>query len=84
MDSPDVDLAETTAYRHLASLIRARISDGTLRPGWPAASITSLSQEHGYARQTCSKALRLLEAEGLVTRIPGRGYYVCLHDGRRT
>jgi DNA-binding GntR family transcriptional regulator len=27
-------------------------------------------------RQTCAKVLRTLEDEGLLTRIPGLGYYV--------
>jgi DNA-binding GntR family transcriptional regulator len=48
------------AYRRLATLIRQQISDGTLQPGQSAPSITSLSQEHGHARETCSKALRML------------------------
>jgi DNA-binding GntR family transcriptional regulator len=42
----------------------------------PTPSITTLSQEYGHARQTCAKALRTLEDEGLLTRIPGLGYYV--------
>lgn len=50
--------------------------DGSLQPGMPVPSITTLSQKHGTARQTAAKALRLLEAEGLVTRIQGLGYYV--------
>ena len=53
------------AYQRLAALIRQQIGDGTLQPGRPTPSITSLSQEHGHARQTCSKALRILEGEGL-------------------
>jgi DNA-binding GntR family transcriptional regulator len=39
-------------------------------------SITTLTQDHGVARQTAAKALRLLESEGLVHRVPGLGYYV--------
>jgi DNA-binding transcriptional MocR family regulator len=42
----------------------------------PTPSITTLSQQYGHARQTCAKALRTLEDEGLLTRIPGLGYYV--------
>jgi len=42
----------------------------------PTPSITPLSQQYGHARQTCAKALRTLEDEGLLTRIPGLGYYV--------
>ena len=46
------------------------------RVGESAPSIAFLSQEHGHARPTCSRALRMLEDEGLLTRIPGLGYYV--------
>jgi DNA-binding GntR family transcriptional regulator len=42
----------------------------------PTPSITTLSQEYGHARQTCAKALHVLEEEGLLARIPGLGYYV--------
>ena len=72
----DLNLADPRAYRRLAALIRQQIGDGTLQSGRPAPSITSLSREHGHARQTCSKALRVLEGEGLLARIPGLGYYV--------
>ena len=64
------DLTDPRAYVRLAAIVRQQIIDGTLEPGRPAASITRLSQEHGHARPTCGKALRILEAEGLVTRIP--------------
>jgi DNA-binding GntR family transcriptional regulator len=38
-------------------------------------SITVLAAEHGWARQTCAKALHVLEAEGLVLRVKGIGYF---------
>jgi DNA-binding GntR family transcriptional regulator len=76
MDTAHVNLADPRAYLRLAALIRQQIGDGILQPGRPAPSITRLSQEHGHARQTCSKALRILEGEGLLARIPGLGYYV--------
>jgi hypothetical protein len=66
----------SAAYRRLAAIIRAQISSGTLQRGQPVLSITRLSQEHGYARQTCSKAYRMLEREGLAARFPGLGYFV--------
>jgi DNA-binding GntR family transcriptional regulator len=47
----------------------------------PTPSITTLSQQYGHARQTCAKALRTLEEEGLLTRIPGLGYYVTAAAG---
>lgn len=56
--------------------VRRDITEGKIAPGGPAPSITTLSQEYGHARQTCAKAMRILEDEGLLTRIPGLGYYV--------
>ena len=60
----------------LAAGLRRQIAEGTLAPGMPAPSITTLSQQYGHARQTCAKALRTLEDEGMATRIPGLGYYI--------
>jgi DNA-binding GntR family transcriptional regulator len=60
----------------LAAILRKEITVGTLGVGSPTPSITTLSQQYGHARQTCAKALRLLEEEGLLTRVPGLGYYV--------
>ena len=76
VDPTELYLTDPRAYRRLATLIRQQISDRTLQAGQSAPSITSLSQEHGHARQTCGKALRMLESEGLLARIPGLGYYV--------
>jgi DNA-binding transcriptional MocR family regulator len=61
------DLADPRAYRRLAAMIRQQIGDGTLQSGRAAPSITSLSREHGNARQTCSRALRMLEGEGMLS-----------------
>ncbi|MGH3407307.1 MAG: GntR family transcriptional regulator [Streptosporangiaceae bacterium] len=64
------------AYVRIAAVVRARIEGGELASGQPVPSITTLVQEHGVARATAGKALRLLEQEGLVHRVPGLGYYV--------
>ena len=71
-----IGLADPRAYVRLAAIVRQQITDGILDPGQGAPSITRLSQEYGHARLTCGKALRMLEDEGLLTRIPGFGYYV--------
>jgi len=75
-DCPVPGPQDPRAYRRLAAAAREQISSGALSPGQPLPSITELAREHGHARVTCSKAYRLLEAEGLVTRYPGLGYYV--------
>jgi len=71
-----VTTADPRAYVRIAAAIRAQIQDGTLQSGTPTPSITTLVQEYGVARQTAAKALHVLVDEGLVTRVPGLGYYV--------
>src|ERR1700747_81080 len=70
------DESDPRAYVRLAARLRREIAEGKLTPGMPTPSITTLSQQYGHARQTCAKALRTLEDEGLLTRVPGLGYYV--------
>ena len=73
---PHMGPMEPRAYVRLAAILRQQIADGTLPPGRRTPSLTHLSQEYGHSRLTCSKALRMLEGEGLLTRIPGLGYHV--------
>jgi GntR family transcriptional regulator len=70
------DETDPRAYIRLAAELRKQIAEGKLPPGSPTPSITTLTQDHGHARQTCAKALRLLVDEGLLIRYPGLGYYV--------
>lgn len=65
----------------LAGILRKAIIAGKYPPGTATPSITTLSQEYGHARQTCSKALGILVKEGLLTRYPGLGYYVVSRPG---
>jgi len=75
--------ADPRKYVKLAAHLRRGIDDGTLRPGDPAPGITTLAAGHGgWARQTCAKALHLLEAEGLLFRVKGLGYYVTAASSR--
>jgi GntR family transcriptional regulator len=67
------------AYMRLAALIRDQIASGTLAPGGPLPSIAVLRRDHGHSRQTVGKAMRVLEGEGLIYRVPGLGYYIS-HD----
>ncbi len=49
------------AYVRIAAMVREMIASQVLPPGSPAPSITRLCREHGHARQTCGRAMRLLE-----------------------
>lgn len=68
--------ASLMPWQRLAAELRARIEVGDLKPGQPAPSITALSSGHATARHTGAMALRSLEADGLLIRHPGLGYYV--------
>jgi DNA-binding GntR family transcriptional regulator len=73
----DLGEADPRLYVRLAARLRRQILDGEVAPGQRVPSITALSQEFGCARQTCGKAVRLLE---LLTFIPGLGYYATAAD----
>jgi DNA-binding GntR family transcriptional regulator len=68
---------EHRAYLQLADQIREQILEGQLGAGQQVPSIKKLCLESGFSRQTVGRSLRLLQRERLITRIPGRGYYVC-------
>ena len=68
-------------YVRIATGLRRRIESGELAPGEPVPSITTLTQEWGVARETAAHAPQVLEAEALVRRYPGRGYYVIGQSG---
>jgi DNA-binding GntR family transcriptional regulator len=63
-------------YMRIAAQLRGRIEAGELASGQPMPSITTLSQEWECSRPTVAKAFGQLEADGLIHRVPGLGYYV--------
>lgn len=65
-----------TPYRQLAAQIRARIDDGTYPEHRAIPSLTRLQQETGLAVTTIRRAIQLLEEEGRVYTVPGRGTFV--------
>jgi DNA-binding GntR family transcriptional regulator len=81
----DDNRVEMRRYLRLATLLREEIASGLLAPGSSLPSIGYLCQVHGISRQTAGKALRRLENEGLVYRVPGLGYFVmALHSNDMT
>jgi hypothetical protein len=53
----------------VANLIRARIADGSLRPGMYAPSGAELAKETGFAVVTCRRGLRLLLRQGVLMQM---------------
>jgi GntR family transcriptional regulator len=73
------DQGDPRVYLRIAADLRARIAAGEFtREGRDGKipSVRTLMQEHGVAYDTAQHAVTTLEAEGLVRRYPGRGYYV--------
>lgn len=61
-------------YVQMLTFLRTRIEDGTYKPEELLPSIQKLSKETGFSRHTITRAMRILQDEGLVERIPGLGY----------
>jgi GntR family transcriptional regulator len=67
---------KTPVYLQIAAILRGQIERGEIVPGRPVPSETQLMQQHGVARLTARKAVRVLADEGLVEVVQGRGAYV--------
>ena len=63
-------------YRQIGQDLAARIGRGEFKPGEPLPSQALLSKEYGVTLMTFRQALGLLEAEGLIAQLPGRGTFV--------
>jgi len=66
----------TLSYETVKTSIEQRIDAGGWQPGVRLPSERELVQEFGCARMTVHRALRELEAEGLIERRQGSGSYV--------
>jgi DNA-binding transcriptional MocR family regulator len=55
-------------HAQAAAIVRAQVTDGTLRPGQAAPSGAQLARLTGFATLTCRRALRDLVADGTLTR----------------
>jgi hypothetical protein len=57
-------------YAQAAALVRAQVTDGTLKPGQPAPSGAQLARLTGFSSLTCRKALQVLIRDGVLTPGP--------------
>lgn len=61
--------------RQIYAAIKDRIGNGTLSPG-DRVHVGLLADEFHVTRTTVGKALKLVEADGLIERYSGVGWYV--------
>ena len=63
-------------YLQVKELISTAIEQGEFAAGTKILSESGLSQKYGIHRHTARSSLQMLSEEGLITSIPGRGWYV--------
>jgi DNA-binding GntR family transcriptional regulator len=68
--------SKVPSYVQLADQLRERIAAGTYAPDGPIPSLRQLQQETGMSLATVQSAVRVLEGEGLVIAVVGRGTFV--------
>jgi DNA-binding GntR family transcriptional regulator len=61
-------------HEQLADILRARIKSGEYTGRLPSAR--HLAQEFEVSHRTSETALKTVKAEGLVTSVVGKGYFV--------
>ncbi|HEY4006351.1 MAG TPA: UTRA domain-containing protein [Pseudonocardia sp.] len=66
----------TARYRQVANELRDAINAGAYAPGEALPSQPSLARQYGLNQTSISRAMAILEAEGLVRTEHGRGSYV--------
>lgn len=65
----------TPAYLQLAEIIRERIAAGDWSHG-PLPSNRAFQETYGVGEYVVTRAIRLLEEDGVVFTVPRRGVYV--------
>lgn len=68
--------SKTPSYQQLAGKIRQAIAAGQYAADDKLPSLKRFTQETGLAQGTVQKAIKLLEAEGLIYTVNGRGTFV--------
>jgi len=67
-------------FRQIADLLRADIEAGVYPPGSVIPPVKRIEQETGCTHVTIRKGIDILEEEGLVVVVPGKGTYVAQRD----
>lgn len=63
-------------YLQLARQLRERIASGEYGPGSKLPAIIDITAETGLTPMTIRRSMKLLEDEGLIEIVPGRGTFV--------
>jgi GntR family transcriptional regulator len=69
-------------FRQIAEQLRRFVASGQLAPGEGLPSVRDVAEFHAVNPMTVSRAYSLLEAEGLLERLRGKGMVVAHAHGR--
>ena len=71
LDHPNVP-----RYVKLAEQLRLQIAQNVLKPGDQLPSFTEMKVRYGVSQNTLERTNAMLEKDGLIVRVPGRGTFV--------
>ncbi len=74
--NPDYRRSPVPRYLQITGVIRRRIEDGVWGPNEKISTLQELEAEFRVARVTVRQAVEVLQGEGLVRRIQGKGTFV--------
>jgi DNA-binding GntR family transcriptional regulator len=77
----DADAPEPL-YEQLAGILRDQIRSGQIPPRRALPSNRALTQQHGVARGTATRAVKILIEEGWAFTTVGRGVYAVAEEDR--
>ena len=70
-------------YAQIIDGIKEQITGGALRPGDKLPSVRELASQLAINPNTIQRAYRLLEFNGWIVTIPGKGCFVCENEKSR-
>lgn len=77
LDNPFIqEESKTPKYQQVINLIKSDIEQGIFRKGDRIPSINETSMDFYLSRDTVEKAYNRLREQGIITSVPGKGYYV--------
>ena len=64
-------------YAQIMDAVKEKIASGILQPGERLPSVRELAAELAINPNTIQRSYRMLEAEGWIVTVPGKGCFVC-------
>ena len=67
-------------YEQIILLIKEQVLQGILKPGEQIPSVREMARQLMMNPNTVSKAYKLLEVQGIIVTVKGRGTYIAEHQ----